>query len=707
MPNAPAAKASVNAIQAAAPQHITLGEGPDESALDTNVAACDDFYSYACGTWTRTTPIPEDQTTWMRSFSVIRQENEKLLRDLLEEYAKGNVENPKQKALGDYYAACMDEPAIEKNGLAPLAADLKAIGALKTRTDLVKLLARFRERGIHVLFEFAAQQDLKDATLVIGAFDQAAGGESLGLPEREYYLKDDPRMKEIRGKYIEHLARILELSGVAKGSAKSQATGVLAFETELAKVSMTKEDLRDPDKLFHRIERSGLKAAAPALDWDTYLSDLGLAGVTTLNVSQPDFFAALSTMLEGLPSGAKTATKAEEVKAGATTATATATTVPKVKLSDLQAYLRFHLVDSIVGKLPARFVDEAFHFQRELTGAEKLPPRWKRCTRAVDAALGESLAEGFVKKTIGQEGKQVTLAMIADIEHAMNENIQGLAWMDAETKKPALEKLSLIGNKIAFPDKMRDYSELEKKVQRTSYVDNAFAANAFETRRTLTKIGKPVDRTEWHMTPPTVNAYYDPQMNEIVFPAGILQPPFYANKASLAVNYGAVGMVMGHELTHGFDDEGSKFDAKGNLREWWSKKSFKEFSRRATCVEEQFNGYTALGNLKVNGKLTNGENIADLGGLKIAHAALMSRLGDKIIDNPSKFTPSQQFFLGFAQAWCGNYRDKALEVLVNTNPHSPPKFRVNGPLSNLPEFARAFSCKPGSPMARKDRCEIW
>jgi predicted metalloendopeptidase len=645
--------------------------GVEKSALDTSVAPCDDFYRYACGGWIKTTQIPGDEASWYRSFSVIHERNEEILHQILEGYAKGeNASEPYAKALGDFYGSCMDEAAIEKAGTKPLEPWLKAIDAIKDPASLTKLLGRFQsELGTGIVFEQTAAQDFGDATQVVSMLWQAG----LGMPEREYYLESTPKMTELRNKYGAHVVAMMQLAGEPEAKAKASAKKVLEIETAFAKAWMTKEDRREPKKIHHSATKAELPKMAPGILWNDWLDAAKSKDVTKFNVAQPDFMKAAGAMLGG-----------------------------KVSIADWKTYLRWHLFRTQGNDLGAKFVDEKFRWKQALTGAEKLPERWKRCVREVDTAMGEALAQPFVKKTLGSEGKATVVAMVQGIEKAMHENLEKLSWMDDATRKAAFGKLGKIANKIAYPDKWRNYEKLE--ITRASYVANVQRGAAFEYARQIAKIGKPVDRSEWQMSPPTVNAYYDAQLNEMVFPAGILQPPFYSNAAPRPTNFGGVGMVMGHELTHGFDDEGRQFDAEGNLKDWWSAKVNEEFERRAECVQKQFDSYTVLGDAHVNGKLTLGENIADLGGVKLALRALKEQ---PTAGGKGEFTNEQEFFLGFAQGWCGKMRDEALRHMVATNPHSPPNLRVNGPLSNMPEFAQAFSCKPDAKMVRKDRCEVW
>jgi endothelin-converting enzyme/putative endopeptidase len=667
-PTAPAvAKMPADTIKASA----NVPTGVDKTAMDPGASPCDDFYQYACGGWIQKTQIPGDEAGWYRSFSVIEERNEEILHQLLEGYAKGeNPGDPYAKALGDFYGSCMDEAAIEKGGTQPLELWLKAIDAVKDPKSLTKLLGRMQsELGNGVVFDQSAAQDFDDANQTVSMVWQSG----LGMPEKEYYLETTPKMTELRTKYEAYVVAMMKLAGEPEAKAKASAKRVLAIETDLAKAWMSKEDRREPKKLNHRAKRSELPKVAPGIAWDDWLDGAKSKDIATFNVGQPEYMKALGAMLGG-----------------------------KVSLADWKTYLRFHLYADSASRLGQKFVDERFKWQQALSGADKLPPRWKRCVRATDAELGEALGMPFVKKTLGTGGKAAVVQMVEGIERAMRENLGRLAWMDDATKKAAFLKLSKIANKISNPDKWRDYTKLELK--RDSYLLNTQRADAFEYARKLAKIGKPIDRTEWQMSPPTVNAYYDAQLNEMVFPAGILQPPFYASSVPRSTNFGAIGMVMGHELTHGFDDEGRQFDAEGNLKDWWAPTVNAEFERRAMCVQKQFDSYTVLGDVHVNGKLTLGENIADLGGLKLAYGALSSQPAQ---GPRGEFSPEQEFFLGFAQGWCGKMRDEALRHQVATNPHAPPNLRVNGPLSNLPEFAQAFSCKADAKMVRKDRCEVW
>ena len=677
----------------------------DEAALDKSVPACTDFYQFACGAWSRATPIPADKPSWTRSFDVIQERNENELRAILERYAAGQgKDEPNAQKLGDFYAACVDEGAIEKAGLGALKADFDAIEAIKTAKDLIPVLASLHGRGVPAGFAFGSQQDFKDATQVIAAVEQ--GG--LGMPDRDYYLKNDEATAKIRAAYVEHVARMFGLLGDKPEVAKAAAATVLRFEHALAAASMSREERRDPQKIYHRLERDGLAKAAPDFAWRDYFAKLGVADVAAINVAQPEFIKAFDALLlAGAPCVAEApiegADKAE-AKGKPAAVKGCAAPAKKFPAAEWKTYLRWHTVRAAASSLSTRFVDERFQFEHALTGAEKLPPRWKRCVRAADDALGEALARPFVARMLGAEGKAATKQMVVNLEQALSEDIDHLAWMDAETRKKAHEKLAAIANKIGYPDVWRSYDALA--VDRGDHLANRLHADAFEVKRDLAKIGKPLDRTQWQMTPPQVNAYYDSSMNEIVFPAGILAPPFYSIGSTRAANYGGIGMVVGHELTHGFDDEGRQFDAKGNLLDWWSKSVGEEFDRRASCVEKQFDGYVAVGDTHLKGKLTLGENIADLGGLRLAFAAMKKDLAQRP-EPAASFSPEQQFFLGFAQAWCTNQRPEYAMLMAKNNSHSPPRFRVNGPVSNMAEFAEAFQCKADAPMMRKDRCEVW
>ena len=634
----------------------------EEAALDRTVSPCDDFYAFACGGWNKAAKIPDDETGWSRGFSLLRDRNEATLHEIVEQ-ARGT----KGDKLGDFYAACMDEPGIEKAGAKPLSPWLTQVRAAKTPKLLAALLVKMHASGLMFPFNISTMQDFKDSTQVIAALDQ--GG--LGMPEREYYFKDDKRSKELRADYEAHVARVLALIGTK--NAKAAAHQVMELETELARASMTKEERREPAKLYHPTTLESLDALSPAIVWADYLQAMGLQ-VDSVNVVHPAYFKAVSELVAG---ASKTAAWVN--------------------------YLEWHLVNATEDDLSKAFEQEGLSWKKALRGVAKAPDRWKVCVRAADQAIGEQLAKPYVERTLGTTGKANTLAMIQAIEAEMENSLSGLAWMDDATRAKAKEKLHAIANKIAFPDSWRDYSTLP--VSRTTHFANQVAAATFELRRQMAKVGKPLDRKEWLMTPPTVNAYYDPSMNEMVFPAGILQAPFYSNAAHVGTNFGGIGMVMGHELTHGFDDEGRQFDAKGNMVDWWSPKVSEAFNERAKCVKEQYDSYEVLGE-HVNGTLTMGENLADLGGLRLAYQALAHH-AHGARPGGDDATPQQRFFLGNAQSWCGIQREANVRLRLATDPHSPPALRVNGPASNMPEFAAAFACKAGDKMVRANACRVW
>ena len=671
-PPAPAAPAEARSWK----YEGAMPTGLDESALDVTASPCDDFYQYACGGWMKATTIPEDRARYSRGFDRIVDQNELTLKALLEGLAadaKGS-KVPYARALGDVYGSCVDEAALEKS-----EKELKGLVAkysVKKSAEVPRVVGQMHKAGIGVLVVFGADADLKNSSQVIGWLDQ--GG--LGLPDRDYYFAEEGKMKEVREAYVAHVARVFVLLGRTEEAAKQAAANVLALETRLARASQDKVARRDPKNIDHRIDLEGLKKEAPGFDWGTFFKEMGAGNVTAINVTHVPFAKELELMVKDAA-------------------------ITPAQWND---YLALNVVADVSEALPKRFRDERFKLMQVLSGAKAELPRWKKCVRATDGALGEALAVAYVEKTFGEDGKKTTQEMVRALEAAFEKNLGQLSWMDGETKKAAADKLHKITNKIGYPDKWKSYDGL--KTDRGSFLKNVLATSAFEGARDLAKIGKPVDRTEWHMTPPTVNAYYNASQNEIVFPAGILQPPFFDKGASTAVNFGAIGMVVGHEITHGFDDEGRQFDGDGNLRDWWSEPSGKAFLERVACVKNQFDGYVAIDDLKINGALTLGENVADLGGLKISHAAL----GAYVAEHPeaiaaARYNADQQFFLGYAQSWCSMYRPEMARMRVATDPHSPPYWRVNGPLSNLPAFHQAFGCREGDKMFRPtaSRCEVW
>ena len=652
--------------------------GVDAAAMNPQANPCEDFYEYACGNWMKTTEIPADRPRWSRGFDAISARNEEVLRDILVAAADGKAppDTAYAQKLGDFYGACVDEAKLE-GGLPSLKAEVAKLAAVKNAKALAQTVGSLHARSIFPLFRMGASNDLKDASQMIGEVDQ--GG--LGLPDRDFYLREDEKSKALLGAYREHVKNMFVLVGETPEAAAASAAAVLEVETALAKASLTRVERREPKNLYHRIERKGLKTEAPAFPWDVYFTAAGAKDVQTLNVTHVPFFKEVDRLT-------KTA-----------------------KPESWRPYLTWHYVSSVTPTLPKAFQDERFNFSRNLSGAKEDVARWKKCVRFTNAALGEALAQPFITQTFGADGKTTTQQMVVEIEKAFERDLDTLEWMDKATKEQALVKVRRIVNKIGYPDKWRNYDAL--KVSRASFLDSYLNAAAFEHARELAKIGQPVDKSEWLMSPPTVNAYYNPPFNEIVFPAGILQPPFFNRDATAPVNFGAIGMVVGHEITHGFDDEGRQYDAEGNLRDWWTPGSDKAFRERVACVKTQYDGYTAIDDVKLNGALTLGENVADLGGLKLAHAAMeawLSRDAEAARQAGGyRFTPSQQFFLGYAQSWCSSYRDEFARQMALLDPHSPPYWRVNGPVGNLREFQKAFSCNAEAKLVRPaaQRCEVW
>lgn len=648
------------------------GKSFDLSAIDRSVNPCVDFYQYACGSWMKNNPIPADESVWGR-FSELQERNRAILRQILE---AASPDSPKRDAvtqkIGDFYHACMDEAAIDRKGIAPIKSDLDRIAALADKQALAGEVARLQRNGADVLFDFSSGPDFRDSNMEIAQADQ--GG--LGLPDRDYYLKQDAKSVALRKQYVAHVQTMFELLGEPPRRAAADASTVMDIETALARGALDRVERRDPGKVYHKMTRQELAALAPSFAWPKYFEGVRAPQFSSVNVAVPEFFKQMEAVLQ---------------QAG---------------LEQWKTYLRWHLVHSAAPMLPNAFVKANFDFYgRILTGAKELKPRWKRCVALADDDLGEALGQKYVDRTFGVEGKQRTLKMVQAIEKAMGEDIQRLTWMTPATKQKALAKLHAVTNKIGYPDRWRDYSSV--RIVRNDALGNDRRATEFEFQREINKIGKPVDRSEWEMTPPTVNAYYDPTQNNINFPAGILQPPFYDNHVDDAVNYGAIGAVIGHELTHGFDDEGRQFDAQGNLRDWWTPEDAKAFNERAACFVKEYSSFTAVDDVKLNGKLTLGENTADNGGLRIALMALMNTLAGKQAPKIDGFTPEQRFFLGWGQIWCQNMTDEARRLRALTDPHSPARYRVNGVVQNMPEFEQAFSCPAGQPMVRRPACRVW
>ncbi len=655
---------------------VETHHGADTSFLDRSCAPCKDFYQFADGGWIAKNPIPAAYPEWGVA-NLLVEHNRDVLHEILEDAAKNTVavQGTSEQKIGDYYATCMDTGEIDSEGLKPLQPEFDRIAKVDDVAALEAEVAHLQSIGVHALFGVDSTQDFKNSTEVTGEVDQ--GG--LGMPDRDYYTRDDAKSKQQRDEYQKHVGKMFALMGDAPATAAAEAQTVMDIETRLAKASQTQVERRDPQNVYHRMPQSGLKTLAPDFPWENYFAAVGLAGKGDVNVTAPEFFKEMGKVVSAQP------------------------------VANWKIYLRWHLVDVMAVSLSTPFVEENFHFKGTvLQGTKEMLPRWKRCVRFTDADLGEALGQVYVKKAFPPEAKARALAMVNNLMAALADDIRQLPWMSEPTRQQALIKLQAITKKIGYPDKWRDYSSLE--ISRGPYVENVLRAAAFEFHRDLNKVGKPVDRTEWDMSPPTVNAYYNPQMNEIVFPAGILQPPLFDFQADDAANYGAMGAIIGHEMTHGFDDEGRQFDAHGNMKDWWTPDDQKHFEARGDCIANQFNGFEVEDKLHENGKLVEGESIADLGGLTIAYAAFQKALeGKPRPKDINGFTPEQRFFLGYAQAWAQNIRPELARMQTNTDPHPLPRFRVLGPLSNMPAFARAFGCKAGDPMMRPDteRCAIW
>ena len=643
----------------------------DQAAMDKSADPCSDFYQFSCGNWIKNNPVPADRGRYGR-FAELDDNNHFILREILEGASKND---PKRDAtdqkIGDYYASCMDETAINKLGLSPVEPYLKQVAALKNKSELPALLGKLHMMNVGAFFNFGSEPDFKNAKMMIAATSQAG----IGLPDRDYYFKDDAKSKETRDLYVKHVAKMMELAGETPESAAAKAATVMRIETALAKVSLDNVTLRDPDAVYHKKAVAELLALSPAFDWNKYFAASGAPKFDQIDVSMPEFVKGFNQVLQD------------------------------ESLDNIKAYISWKVLNLSAALLSKPFVDENFEFNgKVLTGAKQLRPRWRRCVNFTDGDLGEALGKAYVDKTFGAEGKARMLKMVHALEESLQKDITELPWMTDATKQAALVKLKGIENKIGYPDKWRDYSTL--KIVRGDAVGNSLRANEFENKRQYAKIGKPVDKTEWQMTPPTVNAYYNPLENNINFPAGILQPPFFSNKIDDAVNLGGIGAVIGHELTHGFDDEGRKFDAEGNLRDWWTDKDAKAFEERAQCIVDEYNNFVVVDDVHINGKLTLGENTADNGGLRIAYMALQKMLNGKS-EKLDGYTPEQRLFVGWAQVWCDNDRPESLRLRAQTNEHAADMYRVNGVVSNMPEFQKAYGCKAGAPMVRANACRVW
>jgi predicted metalloendopeptidase len=645
--------------------------GLDSTALDRSVDPCKDFYQFACGGWLAKTEIPADKPAWSRSFSVIADHNEAALHQILEDAITSKSDDPVTKKIGAFYGACMDEGAIEKEKTKPLKPLLDLVTKVKDEKTLAATVTELHKRKIFALFRLTDTQDAKDATQVIAEIDQSG----LGLPDRDYYVKDDSKSKELREKYVAHVEKTMKLAGWSDKDAKAATADVMRIETELAKASKTRVERREPTTMYNRLDRPGVEHAAPRFVWGEYFKSVGMPAVQAITVTAPHFLEEVNVLFE------------------------------KEKAPAWRNYLAWHVVRAVTEALPKAFVDEAFAFESAITGQKEQRVRWKRCVAATDQAVGELSAQPFLKDHFTPESKEATERYVHEIGKAFGEVVEHLEWMDAATKARAADKLKSLAYLIGYPKKWKSY---DFEIKPKSYLENVLAARAWDFKRDLGKVGKPVDREEWGMTPPTVNAYYRAQVNHMVFPAGILQPPFFNPKANIPVNLGGMGMVVGHELTHGFDDKGSKFDDKGNLANWWTDQDNARFKAKTDCVSDQYGAYETLPGVKLNGQLTLGENIADGGGVKLAFAAYRAmRKGAAEVVKAGGFNEDQQFFLGVGQAWCFKQSDEMARLRAQTDPHSPSRFRVNGPLSNSPDFAAAFSCAEGTPMRRPNACGVW
>ncbi len=648
----------------------SLSFSPD--MLDKSIDPCTDFYAYACSKWTAKNPVPADRPGWGR-FDELQQRGEYIVLDILE---KSSVDRPgrsvSEQKIGDYYATCMDESGVEKAGTKPLQRDFDSIAAIQSKDGLAKEIVRLHREGTDVLFGFDSGADFKNASQIIGQVDQ--GG--LGMPDRDYYFKDDPKSVELRKKYVEHVAKMFALLGDDQAKADAEAKVVMDIETGLAKGALDQTSRRDPQKIYHKLTNQELAAFSPAFNWNVYFEGMDAPRFDSLNVVEPEFVKNMQEVINAH------------------------------SLDDWKIYLRWHTLHGNAPLLPAAFVNENFDFfSKTLLGTKELRPRWKRCVGYANGDLGELIGQIYVQKTFGAEGKERTLAMVAALEKALGEDIKNLPWMGAETKTQALVKLQAISNRIGYTDKWRDYSKLE--IVRGDAIGNSERANLNDVQRRLNKIGTTLDKRDWPYPPMTINASYNPLENNITFPAGILQPPFYDNKADDAMNFGSIGAVIGHELTHGFDDQGSQFDAAGNLRDWWTASDKKQFEERTGCIKDQYSNFVAVDDLKLNGKLTLGENTADNGGMRIAYMAMLNTFAGKEPAPIDGMTAEQRFFLGWANVWCQNRTPAFSRMLVGLDPHSPSRYRVNGTISNMPEFREAYHCAATAPMVNQNACRVW
>jgi putative endopeptidase len=652
----------------------------DPTLIDRTVNPCDNFYKYSCNGWFKKNPLPKDETSYGR-FNELANINREKLRSILDGTSvNASTRTPNEQKIGDDYASCLDVAAINAKGTKPFQPQLDSIAALSSKKDLPALLATLHRQGVNAFFGAGSDQDYADSTKVILFF--VAGG--LGLPERDFYTRTDPKSVEQRNQYMQHVTNMFQLIGEPADKAAKDAQIVLAMETRLAKASLTVTETRNPQNLNHPMKLAAFEAAVPSFDFAPYLAGIKapLNNPATDNIitTEPKFFTEMNAV------------------------------IAESDLDAIKTYLRWHYIHAIAGTSTPEAIDnENFNFYaKTLRGQEQQQPRWRRCTQRIDRELGEALGQVYVDKYFPPSEKKRALDMTIAIEEAMGRDIDSLDWMSPETKVKAKEKLHTVANKVGYPDKWRDYSKLQ--IVRGDALGNLIRAREFESDRDAAKIGKPVDRGEWGMTPPTVNAYYNPQMNDVNFPAGYLQPPFFSAKEDDAANYGDMGSTIGHELTHGFDDEGRQFDAKGNLTDWWTVEDGKKFTERADCMVKQFDSYVPVENVHINGQLTLGENLADLGGLWLAYLAWIDEAQKAHLDMHAKedgYTPVQRFMVAYAQQWCTDTRPESLRTQLQTDPHAPDEYRTNGILADLPEFATAFGCKKGQPMVSEKVCRVW